>query len=136
MGAGVAEIGLDRESGRITVHRFFAAIDAGRIVSPNNAEAQVEGGILYGVSSVLYERVTLTDGQVDQENFYDYEILRADAAPEVTIELAQNSEPPTGIGEVGTPMVAAAVANAFFALTGQRLRHMPFTPERVRSALV
>lgn len=135
MAAGVAEISLDRQSGRIIVHRFYAAVDAGLVVAPDNSINQIEGGIVFGVSSALRERITITDGQVDQENFYDYEILRADEAPEIMVDLARNTEPPSGIGEVGTPMVAAAIANAFHALTGARLRHMPFTPDRVRAAL-
>lgn len=133
--AGVAEVALDRESGRITVPRFWAAVDAGLIVSPVNARSQIEGGIVFGVSSALLERVTIRGGEVQQENFYDYEILRADALPEIEIDLADMDAPPAPVGEAGTPMVAAAVANGFHALTGVRLRHMPFTPERVLAAL-
>ncbi|MEO1462779.1 MAG: molybdopterin cofactor-binding domain-containing protein [Pseudomonadota bacterium] len=135
MAAGVAEISLDRQSGSISVHRFYAAVDAGLVVAPDNSVNQIEGGIIFGISSALHERITITGGQVNQENFYDYEVLRADQAPEIMVELARNTEPPSGIGEAGTPMVAAAIANAFHALTGARLRHMPFTPDRVRAAL-
>lgn len=135
MAAGIAEVALDRDSGVISVPRFWAAVDAGLIISPDNAEAQVEGGIIFGLSSTLKERITIGAGEVEQNNFYDYEILRADEVPEVAIHLAESEAAPTGLGEAGTPMVAGAVANAFHALTGRRLRHLPFTPERVLAAL-
>ena len=136
MAAGIAEVSVDRGRGTIRVHRFWAAVDAGLIVAPDNALAQIEGGIIYGLSGVLKERITIRDGQVDQNNFYDYDLLRANETPEIAIHLERGDGPPTGIGEVGTPMVGAAVANAFFALTGRRLRHMPFTPDRVSATLV
>ncbi|WP_299396980.1 xanthine dehydrogenase family protein molybdopterin-binding subunit [Pelagibius sp.] len=135
MAAGIAEVSLDRDSGRLAVTRFWAAVDAGLIVAPDNALAQIEGGIVFGLSSALKERITVEGGEVVQSNYYDYEILRADEVPEIDIQLQVSDGPPTGIGEVGTPMVAAAVANAFHALTGRRLRHLPFTPERVLEAL-
>lgn len=135
MAAGIAEIALDRESGVITVPRFWSAVDAGLIVSPDNALAQIEGGIVFGLSSSLKERITISEGEIEQSNYYDYEILRANEVPEIEIHLEKSEHRPTGIGEVGTPMVAAAVSNAFHALTGKRLRHLPFTPERVLAAL-
>ena len=135
MAAGVVEISLDRDSGWITVHRLWAAVDGGLIVSPDNAQAQVEGGIIYGLGSALKERVTIRNGEVEQNNFYDYEILRANEIPEIQVQFQVSDGPPTGMGEVGTPMTAGAIANAFHTLTGKRLRHMPFTPERVMAAL-
>ena len=135
MAAGIAEVAVDRESGQISVPRFWAAVDAGLLIAPNNAEAQVEGGIVFGLSSVLKERITTRGGEVEQNNYYDYEILRADEVPDIVIHLVDGDARPTGMGEVGTPMVAAAVANGFYALTGQRLRHMPFTRDRVLAAL-
>ena len=135
MAAGIAEVALDRDGGWLTVRRFWAAVDAGLIVAPDNALAQVEGGIVFGLSSALKERITISAGAVEQNNFYDYEILRAHEVPEIDMHLEISDGPPTGIGEVGTPMVPAAIANAFHALTGRRLRHIPFTPERVLAAL-
>ncbi len=133
--AGIAEISVDRESGMIRVHHVWAAVDAGLVISPDNALNQIEGGVLFGVSSTLYERITITGGAVDQENFYDYEILRNSASPEIHVHIAESNERPTQVGEAGSPMVTAAVANAFHAATGRRLRHMPFTPDRVLDAL-
>ncbi len=136
LGAGVAEISLDRASGVIRVHRVWAAIDGGIVVQPEMARANVESGVVYGISSVLKERATVKGGVVQQSNFHDYVVLRMSEAPEeIQVEFIERDTPPTGLGEIGTPFVAAAVANAFFALTGKRLRHMPFTPERVRTAL-
>lgn len=135
MAAGIAEIALDRETGEIRVTRFWAAVDAGLVVSPDNARSQIEGGIVFGMGNALKERVTIKAGHVEQENFYDYPVMRNDEVPEIEIDLKTVDAPPTGIGEVGTPMVAPAIANAFYALTGKRLRHMPFTPERVLQAL-
>lgn len=135
MAAGIAEVAVDRETSQIRVPRFWAAIDGGLVIAPRNAEAQIEGGIVFGLSSSLKERVTIRDGEVEQSNFHDYEILRADEVPEIEIAFEVSDAPPSGMGEAGTPMVAAAVANGFHALTGRRLRHMPFTPERVLAAL-
>jgi isoquinoline 1-oxidoreductase beta subunit len=136
LGAGVAEISLDRASGVIRVHRVWAAIDGGIVVQPEMARANVESGVVYGISSVLKERATVKGGVVQQSNFHDYAVLRMSEAPEeIHVEFIERDTPPTGLGEIGNPFVAAAVANAFSALTGKRLRHMPFTPERVRTAL-
>ena len=136
LGAGVVEISLDRDSGKIRVHKVWIAVDGGLIVQPDAARANVESGIAYGLSSVLAERITVRDGVVEQSNFHDYSVLRmSDHPEEVTVEFVDSDGPPTGIGEIGTPMMGSAVANAFHALTGRRLRHMPFTPERVLAAL-
>jgi isoquinoline 1-oxidoreductase subunit beta len=137
LGAGVAEISLDRASGRIRVHKVWLAVDGGLIVQPEMARANIESGILYGLSSVLHERVTLKEGVVQQSNFHDYHLLRMSDLPE-TMEVAfieRPDERPTGLGEIGNPWVAAAVANAFHKLTGKRLYHMPFTPARVQQVL-
>jgi isoquinoline 1-oxidoreductase beta subunit len=132
----VVEISLDRKSGRIRVHKVWAAIDGGTIVQPEMARRNVESGIVYGLSSVLKERATIRDGAVEQSNFHDYEVLRMSEAPEeIHVEFADRDTKPTGLGEIGNPFIAAAVANAFHALTGKRLYHMPFTPERVQEAL-
>ena len=136
VGAGVVEISLDRGSGKIRVHRVWVAIDGGTIVQPEMARRNVESGIIYGLSSVLKERATIKDGAVEQSNFHDYEVLRMSEAPEeIHVEFVDRGTRPTGIGEIGNPFISAAVANAFHALTGKRLYHMPFTPDRVLEAL-
>lgn len=134
--ARVVEISMDRASGKIRVHKVWAAIDGGIMVQPEMARRNIESGILYGLSSVLKERATMKNGAVEQSNFHDYEVLRMSEAPEkIHVEFVDSDTKPTGLGEIGNPFIAAAVANAFHALTGGRLCHMPFTPERVRAAL-
>ncbi len=136
LGAGVVEISLDAGRGRIRVHKVWVAIDGGIVVQPDMARANIESGVVYGLSSVLRERATVKGGAVQQSNFNDYEVLRLSEAPEeIHVEFVERDTPPTGLGEIGNPFIAAAVANAFHALTGKRLYHMPFTPERVRAAL-
>lgn len=136
LGAGVAEISLDRASGKIKLHKAWLAVDGGLIVQPDMARANIESGIVYGLSSVLYERVTVKDGAVQQSNFHDYHVMRMSDMPEtMQIAFVERDAAPTGMGEIGNPWVGAAVANAFYRLTGKRLRHMPFTPKRVKEAL-
>ena len=136
MGAGVAEISLDRASGKIRVHKVWMAVDGGVIVTPDAAKANVESAIVHGISSVLHERVTVKDGAVEQSNFHDYSVMRmSDLPEEMNITFVPSDNPPSGLGEIGNPWIAAAVANGFYRLTGKRLTHMPFTPERVLAAL-
>jgi len=136
LGAGVVEISLNRDTGVIRAHKVWAAIDGGIIVQPDMARANIESGVVFGISSVLKERATVKGGAVEQSNFHNYQLLRmAEAPEEIHVEFIDRVTPPTGLGEIGNPFIAAAVANAFFALTGKRLYHMPFTPERVRAAL-
>jgi isoquinoline 1-oxidoreductase beta subunit len=135
LAAGVAEISLDRQTGRIRVHSFWVAVDAGLPLQPGNIAAQVEGGIIFGLSAALKERITIANGAVKQSNFHDYEVMRMAEVPEVQVEIVRSIPNPTHVGELGVPTAAPAVANAFFALTGKRLNKLPFTPERVLAAL-
>jgi isoquinoline 1-oxidoreductase beta subunit len=135
LGAGVAEISLDRSTGTINVHRFWAAVDCGLCLQPDNTRAQIEGGIVWGLSGALKERITIKGGEVQQSNFHDYAFLRRSEVPEIQIRILDSEGPPLGTGELGVPMTGAAVANAFFALTKARLRHMPFNPDRVKGVL-
>jgi isoquinoline 1-oxidoreductase beta subunit len=135
LGAGVAEVSLDRSTGKIKVHKTWVAVDGGLIVQPEMARHNVESAILYGLSSVLHERVTIKEGVVQQSNFHDYHLLRMSDTPEMEVAFVERDAPPSGLGEIGNPWIAAAVANAVFRLTGKRLNHMPFTPERVKATL-
>ena len=136
LAAGICEISLDRNTGKIKVHKIWAALDAGVVVQPDNAISQMEGSMLMGLGSVLTERISFKDGAVEQSNYHDYLILRmADVPESIEVKIITSSEPPAGIGEAGLPTVGGAVANAFFALTGKKLLHMPFTPGRVLEVL-
>ncbi len=136
LGAGAVEISFNRQTGKIKVHKVWIAVDGGTIVSPGSAKANVESAIIYGLSSVLHERVTLKDGAVQQTNFHDYELMRmSDLPEEMHVQFVDVDTRPTGLGEIGNPFIAGAISNAFHRLTGKRLRHMPFTPERVLETL-
>ncbi len=135
-GAGVCEISLDRATGKIKVHHIWAAVDGGVIVQPDNAKAQTEGSLLMGLSSLFYESITIKNGEAQQSNFHDYPILRMEDVPEtLEIKFIDSQEAPSGLGEAGLPFIGPAVANAFLALTGKALRHMPFTPEKILEVL-
>jgi isoquinoline 1-oxidoreductase beta subunit len=136
LGAGAVEISLDRGSGKIRVHKVWAAIDGGVVVQPAAARANVESAILYGLSSGLHERVTIKDGVVEQTNFHDYNVMRMSDLPEdIQVKFVDVETRPTGLGEIGNPFIAGAIGNAFYRLTGKRLTHMPFTQERVLATL-
>ena len=136
LGACVVEASIDRRAGTIRVHKVWVAADGGVIVQPEAAKANVESGIVYGLSSALHERLTVRDGAVEQSNFGDYNVMRMSDMPEVMqVSFLDSDGHPTGLGEISTPGMAPAIANAFHKLTGKRLYHMPFTPERVLAAL-
>jgi isoquinoline 1-oxidoreductase beta subunit len=133
--AGVAEVSVDKASGAIKVHRFWCTIDAGVAVQPDNIVAQTESSIVYGLGLALTERITIEDGMVKQSNFYDYRVPRMKDVPEIEIKLIQTPNHPTGAGQMATPLVAPAISNAVYRLTGVRLRQQPMLSQRVQVAL-
>jgi isoquinoline 1-oxidoreductase beta subunit len=120
--AQVAEVSV--EGGRVRVHRITCAVDCGLVVNPDGATSQVEGAVMMGLSSTLVEQLTVKDGQV-AENFHEYPLLTMADAPDIDTVFVGEGETPLGMGEPPLGPVAAAVANAVFALTGQRLRSLP-----------
>jgi isoquinoline 1-oxidoreductase beta subunit len=122
--AQVAEIGVDADD-TIRVHRMFAAVDCGIAVNPQQALAQVQGGIIFGTSAALFQQITVRGGAVEQRNFPDYEMVRLANAPRITVDFVESDALIGGLGEPGVPPVAPAIANAVFALTGTRLRDLP-----------
>ena len=122
--AQVAEVQA-RADGTVRIERIVAAVDCGLAVNPAGIEQQMEGAIVYGLSAALYGSITLSGGAVEQSNFHDYEMLRMPAMPRIETHIAPPGGPLGGIGEVGTPPVAPAVANAIFSATGKRLRTLP-----------
>jgi len=136
LGACVVEASLDRRVGAIRVHKVWVAADGGVIVQPEASRANVESGIVYGLSSALHERVTVRDGVVEQSNFGDYSVMRmSDMPEEMHVSFIDGDGRPTGLGEISNPAMAPAIASAFRRLTGKRLYHMPFTRDRVLAAL-
>jgi isoquinoline 1-oxidoreductase subunit beta len=133
--AAVAEISVNPRNGAIRVHNYWVAADAGLVINPAGFAAQVEGAVVHGLSAALKEVITVKNGVVQQSNFHEYPILRMAEVPVIKVEVIRGVPPPSMVGELGVPATAPAVANAFFALTGKRLYHMPFTPARVLAAL-
>ncbi len=133
--SSVAEVSLDRATGKIRVHDVWCAVDVGLPVQPANIVAQVESSLIFGLGSALKERITIKDGLVEQHNFHDYQVLRMSEAPQIRVEVIRSGEMPLPVGEVGVPTAIPMVSNAVFALTGKRLRSAPFTAERVLEAL-
>ncbi len=122
--AQVAEVKM--ENGQPKVGRVVTAIDCGTAISPDQIAAQMEGGTCYGLSAAMYGAITLTDGVVDQGNFDTYRVLRNSEAPTVETHILPSTNPPTGVGEPGTPVIGPAVANAILALTGKPTLSQPF----------
>jgi len=131
--AAVGEISFDPKTGIVRAHKFWVALDPGIALNPDSVLAQTEGNVIFGLSQTLKEQVSISDGQVDQNNFYDYPVLRMSEMPEIDIQLMPTDNPAKGIGEVGLPLVAPCVGNALFKLTGKRFRALPMSPERIKA---
>jgi isoquinoline 1-oxidoreductase beta subunit len=125
--AEVFEVSVDR-NGKVKIHRIVAAVDCGPVVNPDTLEAQVEGGIVYSLSSILKDEITVAKGRVEQDNFDTYRILTIDEMPKIETHIIPSTEPVGGIGEPGLPPVAPALCNAIFAATGKRIRRLPIKP--------
>jgi isoquinoline 1-oxidoreductase subunit beta len=135
LSAGVAEVSVDRGTGKIKVHNYWIAVDPGLVIQPDNVHAQLESAVIYGLSAALLEELTVKDGAIQQSNFNDYPVLRMSDVPQIHTRIITTDNPPTGMGEIGVVTVAPAIANAMFQLTGKRLRHLPMSPVRVKKAL-
>jgi isoquinoline 1-oxidoreductase beta subunit len=131
--AQVAEVSVGRRSHDIRVHRVVCAVDCGLVINPAGLEGQAESGITWGLSATLHGRIDFKHGSAVQENFSDFEVIRMDEAPEIETYIAPSDHPPGGFGETAVPPIAPAVANAIFAATGQRVRRLPITPEKLKA---
>lgn len=129
--AQVAEVSVD-PAGKVRVHRVVCAIDCGRVVNPDTVAAQMESGIVFGLSAALHGAITFKNGRVEQRNFNDYPVLRMEEMPEVEVHIMPSQEQAGGVGEPGVPPVAPAVTNAIFALTGKRIRRIPIKAEELK----
>ena len=126
--AEVVEVSVDRSSGAYKVHRVVCALDCGRIVNPDTIVAQMQSGIVYGLTS-LKDQITIDRGRVQQANFDTYPMLRMNEMPSVEVFIMPSEEAATGVGEPGVPCLAPAVCNAIFAATGKRIRRLPIRRE-------
>ena len=122
--AQVIEASVEK-NGEVRVHRVVCALDCGTVINPDTVKAQMEGGIIFGLTAALKTEITLKDGRVEQNNFHDYQMLRMFESPEIEVHMVPSTENPTGVGEPGVPCVAPALANAIFAATGKRVRRLP-----------
>jgi isoquinoline 1-oxidoreductase subunit beta len=133
--AAAGEISLDPKTGIIRAHKFWVALDPGIVLNPDSVLAQSEGNVIFGLSQTLKEQVSIVDGQVQQNNFYDYPVLRMSEMPEIDVQILATDNPPKGMGESTLPLVAPCVGNALFRLTGKRFRNLPLSPERIKAGL-
>ena len=131
--AEVAEVSVSKE-GDVRVQRVVCAVDCGTIVNPDTVKAQMESGIIFGITAALFGEITIKDGRVEQGNFDDYQMLRINEAPSIDVHLVKSTEAPGGVGEPGTSAVIPAVANAIFAATGKRVRKLPIDSAQLKLA--
>ncbi len=129
--AQVAEVSVLKE-GKVRVHRVVCAIDCGPVVNPDTIRAQMEGGIVFGLTAALYGEITFENGRVKQRNFNDYPLLRMNEMPTVEVYIVPSTDKMGGVGEPGVPPIAPAVANAIFAATGTRIRRLPIRPQDLK----
>jgi isoquinoline 1-oxidoreductase beta subunit len=122
--AQVAEVSVDLD-GTVRVHRVVCAVDCGPVVNPDTVEAQMQSGIVYGLTAALHGEIAIDAGRVVQSNFHDYPMLRMAAMPRVEVHIVPSTDSQGGVGEPGTPPIAPAVCNAIFAATGKRIRKLP-----------
>jgi len=126
--ATVAEAEVD-SNGEVRVHRIVSAVDTGIVVNPDTVEAQLQGGLIFGLTAALYGKITVNRGRVQQSNFNDYRMLRMNEIPQIEVHLIKSGEAPGGIGETGATAAPPALGNALFAATGIRLRSLPIDRE-------
>ena len=115
--------------------RVVCAVDCGQVVNPDTVRAQLESGIIFGITAALWGEITLKDGRVEQGNFDNYRMLRIDEAPRIEVHIVESREAPGGIGEPGTSALAPALANAVYAATGKRLRKLPIDTATLKQAV-
>jgi isoquinoline 1-oxidoreductase beta subunit len=130
--AQVAEVSLG-DDGRPVVHRVVCAIDCGVFINPDTIRAQMDSGIIFGLSAALYGEIGIKDGGAVQGNYHDYRIVRMNETPVIETHIVESGEAPGGIGELGTPPIVPAVCNALHALTGEAVRDLPILKRDARA---
>ncbi|TFV49717.1 xanthine dehydrogenase family protein molybdopterin-binding subunit [Bradyrhizobium niftali] len=130
--AQVAEVEVAKD-GSVRVHRVVCVMDCGTVINPDTVEAQIQSGVMFGVTAALYGEITLKNGRIEQANFDTYQMLRINEAPAIEVHLVKSTEPPGGMGEAGTSGIVPAICNAVFAATGKRLRKMPIDSNALKA---
>ena len=133
--AAIGDISLDPKTGVVRAHKFWLALDPGIVINPDSVLAQTEGNIAWGLSQTLKEQMSVVNGRVQQNNFYDYPVLRMSEMPEIDTQIIATDNPPKGMGEASLPLVSPIIANALFTLTGKRFRSLPMTPDKIKAGL-
>ncbi|SEA51985.1 isoquinoline 1-oxidoreductase, beta subunit [Flavobacterium gillisiae] len=123
--ASVVEVSM--VEGIVKIHKINTVIDCGIVVNKNTVIAQMEGAAIFGMSLAFYGKITAKDGAIEQSNFGDYRMVRMNEAPKIEVEIVESTAPPTGVGEPGVPVIAPAIVNAIFKLTGKRYRNLPLS---------
>nr|WP_314622603.1 xanthine dehydrogenase family protein molybdopterin-binding subunit [uncultured Noviherbaspirillum sp.] len=131
--AQVAEVSVGAD-GEVRVHRVVCAVDCGQVVNPDTVVAQIESGVVFGLTAALWNEITFDKGRVQQSNFHDYRMMRMNEAPRIEVYIAQSSDAPGGVGEPGTSAMAPALTNAIFAATGKRVRKLPVAGSQLKTA--
>ena len=122
----VVELKADADGG-FNVSRVICVVDCGIAINPDVVKAQMESGIIFGLTAALYGQIDIDAGRIRQSNFHDYRMVRLAESPEIEVYIVEGADKPGGVGEPGTPPLAPALANALFAATGQRVRELPLT---------
>ncbi len=123
--ASIVEVSL--ENGKVKVHNIYTAIDCGTVINKNTVIAQMEGAAVFGMSLAYYGKITAKNGAIEQNNYHDYKMIRMNNAPKVHVEIVDSTENPTGVGEPGVPVIAPAIVNALFKITGKRYYNLPLS---------
>ena len=129
--AQVATVTVSKD-GNISVDKIVASVDCGTVINPDGVKAQIEGSIVYGLTSTLKGEITIEQGAVAQSNFHEFELLQIDEMPKLEVHIVPSKQPPGGAGEPGLPPVAPAVANAIFNASGKRVRKLPIKPQDLK----
>ena len=127
----VTEVSVNAQ-GAVRVHKIVCTVDTGWVINPDTIKAQMEGGIVYGLTAALKGEITIKKGRVVQRHFNDYQMLRHNEMPEIEVHIVPSTETPGGIGEPSTALAAGSLVNAIFAATGKRIYKLPIRPEQLR----
>jgi isoquinoline 1-oxidoreductase beta subunit len=116
------------------VHRIVCTVDSGWVINPDTIKAQMEGGIVYGLTAALKGEITIDKGRVQQKHFNDYQVMRHSEMPEIEVYIVPSTAEPGGIGEPSTALAAGSLVNAIYAATGKRIYKLPIRPEQLRTS--